>query len=386
MKKEETVITLANGGMHSQTNYRKCKNMIRDNKYAMARLYHLVFTGSDNESFYLYAINALAKKLRDNKIPCQWKACFEYDDEKRLHLHVMLILEAKHGRPDYWIRYADDGWLTMMLKQRGMEFNISRPRNKIHRTATGKKQNYAYITKTGPKLEDALIWCSYLYKVRSKDDSMKTIYHSSRERASKNTLTFLPSAPKADKETFSPSSLKVSNDVQKHSSLSTNEKESQNENCTTAQHGTKQEGEAGTSSPADRYSLRTVKAIVCPRPSSSSPEAGSSPGKACSIRYGSGASTHHRKEGASLKLTPAQSYLASLYEHCVDNQKDVDAIRLYLLERGVKKSPGMVADELENVFGFLGYASSHAAPAKPDIAMLDALIDRTPLRAVLGSC
>jgi hypothetical protein len=206
MKKEETFITLANGGMHSQTNYRKCKDMIRDNTYAMARLYHLVFKGSSNKEAYLAALNALCEEMRNNNIPCKWKACFEMDEGKGLHLHAFILLDAKHGRPDYFIRYAEDGWLVLMLKALGLTFNISRPRNKIHRTATGKKQNYAYITKTGPKLEDALIWCSYLYKVRSKDDSMKTIYHSSRERVAKkkpasDSPAALPAAKEAIPET-----------------------------------------------------------------------------------------------------------------------------------------------------------------------------------------
>jgi len=197
MKKEETVITLKNGGMHSQTNYRKCKEMILHNEYDMPRLYHLVFTGSQHEADYLYIINALAKKLRDNKVPCKWKACLEVDEAKGLHLHLMLLLDANQGgRPDNWIRYSENGWLVLLLKERGMGFNISQPQNKIHRTKLGKKQNYAYITKSGPKLEDALIWCSYLYKKRSKDDSMKTIYHSSRERVSKSPLPIaaLPAA------------------------------------------------------------------------------------------------------------------------------------------------------------------------------------------------
>lgn len=292
MKKEETVITIANGGMHSQTNYRKCKAMIRDNKYAMPRLYSLVFKGSKDKEVYLTALNALCEEMRNNNIPCKWKTCFEMDEEKGLHLHAMILLDAKHGRPDYYIRYADDGFLVLMLKELGLTFNISRPRNKIHRTATGKRQNYAYITKSGPKLEDALIWCSYLYKKRSKDDSMKTIYHSSRERASK-PVPVPPSAPQADKETFSPISLK----------------------------------------------------------------------------------------GNDMQLTLAQTFIASKYEQGVDQQLDVEALRLYLLSHGVKRTPAMVAHELEHTYGFYGYASSHAAPAKDDVALLDALIDRTPLKS-----
>lgn len=80
-------------------------------------------------------------------------------------------------------------------------------------------------------------------------------------------------------------------------------------------------------------------------------------------------------------MTPAQIYVATHYEAAVDLGLDLDALRLHLLSRGIKRTPAQVLHELDEVYGFHGYASRNPAPPKPDLAKLDALIDRTPLRS-----
>ena len=84
-------------------------------------------------------------------------------------------------------------------------------------------------------------------------------------------------------------------------------------------------------------------------------------------------------------VTPTEQYVASKYEAGVDQQLDIDALRLFLLEQGIKRSPAQVAWELEEKYGFYGYASRYPAPAKPDTRALDALIDRTPLKSAKGT-
>lgn len=81
-------------------------------------------------------------------------------------------------------------------------------------------------------------------------------------------------------------------------------------------------------------------------------------------------------------MTPAENFIATKYEEAVDQQLDVEALRLYLLSHGIKRTPAQVVWELEEVFSFTGYASRNPAPPKPDMAKLDALIDRTPLTAL----
>lgn len=68
-------------------------------------------------------------------------------------------------------------------------------------------------------------------------------------------------------------------------------------------------------------------------------------------------------------MTPAQRYLASLYERCVDTDMDTEQVRRYLLDRGIRKTPGQVAWELEHEFSFYGYADSH--PPKPVMSVED---------------
>lgn len=75
-------------------------------------------------------------------------------------------------------------------------------------------------------------------------------------------------------------------------------------------------------------------------------------------------------------MTPAARYIAAQYETGVDAQLDLDAMRRFLLTRGLKRSPAQVVHELDNVFCFTGYAASHPAPALIDLDDIDRAIDR----------
>ena len=94
MKKEETVITLANGGMHDQKAYSRMKRMLNSNHYTAPRLYHIVMMGSEQSRDYRAAMKALCFELRRQDIPCQWKGCLEVDKDKGLHFHVFILAEA----------------------------------------------------------------------------------------------------------------------------------------------------------------------------------------------------------------------------------------------------------------------------------------------------
>lgn len=178
MVKEETTITLANEGMHSQKAYRKMKDMLNNNTYTSPRLYHLVFMGSELSRDYQAAIKALCLELRRQNIPCQWKACLEVDDEKGLHFHAFILTEAKHRNPCAVLNHNSQHWLNVMMLKRGLTYHIAPPHNLIHRTREGKRLNYA--TLAGEKLADCLVWISYLAKRRSKPDTMTHIYFGSR--------------------------------------------------------------------------------------------------------------------------------------------------------------------------------------------------------------
>jgi len=178
MKKEETVITQANGGMHNQKAYRKMKSMLNNNYYTSPRLYHLVMMGSEQSRDYQAAMKALCLELRRQDIPCQWKGCLEVDAEKGLHFHVFILAEAKHRNPCSVLNHNSQHWLDVMMQKRELTYYIAPPENPIHRTKLGKQVNYA--TLAGEKLADCLIWISYLAKSRSKIDEMKRIYFGSQ--------------------------------------------------------------------------------------------------------------------------------------------------------------------------------------------------------------
>ena len=62
------------------------------------------------------------------------------------------------------------------------------------------------------------------------------------------------------------------------------------------------------------------------------------------------------------EMTPAEKFIATKYETAVDAGLDVEALRLYLLAHGVPRTPAQVRHDLDETYGFFGYADSHPAP------------------------
>lgn len=203
MRKETTGILDRNGGMHRQKQYRQIKAMLKGHGYKRPRLYHLVLMdaiGAENASPYLNAVKALCLHLRTFDIPTRWRAALERDDEKGLHMHVFLLVDATAHDAGLIInpykgtagtktrtrkggtRRPTPGWLRDMLDRRGITLYLSQPKADMHRvggTAEGKRKNYASIA--GDKLADCQEWLSYLVKARSKPDDIRNIYFSSRD-------------------------------------------------------------------------------------------------------------------------------------------------------------------------------------------------------------
>lgn len=194
-KKIETVITLKNEGMHSPARYRVFKKIILDNDYKKARLYQLILTGSTTPETYSKAADGIARLLRKNSIRCTGKGAWEVSEERGLHFHFFLLVEAEYGKVDHWLSVAEDGPLKTMLRKLDVKVHIAPPRNDMHRTmSTGEMPLYQYVSKSGPKLDDAVLRISYLYKNRSKDLTMKRIYYSTREKAAKQQPAEQPQA------------------------------------------------------------------------------------------------------------------------------------------------------------------------------------------------
>ena len=180
MREIRTKVTDANDGMHRAREFQKAKQMLEKCRYINARLYHLTFIGSEQVKPYQDAMKALCERLRRNHMPCQWKACIEAEEDKGLHWHVYILVEAKHRNPDHIINRKSTEWLTQMVTKLGLDFYLNPPQNRLHWDSAGEPKNYATLPKRKPeKLDDCIEWISYLYKARSKFIH-KPIYFSSR--------------------------------------------------------------------------------------------------------------------------------------------------------------------------------------------------------------
>jgi hypothetical protein len=93
--------------------------------------------------------------------------------------------------------------------------------------------------------------------------------------------------------------------------------------------------------------------------------------------------TTNERESSMHLLTPAVfRYVGGLYETAVDADLDLDALRLYLLSHGIKRTPAQVVHELDETYGFHQYASSHPAPPRPNVVEMDKMIDRMSQQAL----
>jgi hypothetical protein len=316
MKKIETAITLANEGLHSPARYRAFKKIILNNDFQKARLYQFILKGSTAPDAYSKAADGIARFLRKNDIRCTGKGCWEVDDDKGLHFHFFVLVEGAHGRVDHWLNPAEDGPLKTMLRTFGVTVHIAPPRNAMHRTmTTGEMPLYQYVSKSGPKLEDAVLRVSYLFKNRSKDLTMKRIYYSTRSRpaapaAPANAPEQAQDAPAAPAHTNQPVHAQAAQDAPEQAAQATNEQEE-----------------------------------TMPLP--------------------------------TLPLSPVGfAYLGDIYEEAVDAGLNLIEIQAHLSKRGIHKGLLAIRYDLDHVFSFAGYAASHPAPAYLTLAEIDAVLQR----------
>lgn len=195
MKKQVTDITERNGGVHSQKAMRRINAMLLGHDFSNPRLYHIVMTldtddGQGGElARYQRALKALCLMLTKKHIHYRWRACFERDPEKDLrgkgaHFHLFLLVEAKsRNNPCGTINHHRNWPLSRMMHNHRVSYHIAQPKDDIHRTAEGKRKNYASLA--GAKMADCLEWVSYLVKKRSKPTDTRQIYFSSRDSITK---------------------------------------------------------------------------------------------------------------------------------------------------------------------------------------------------------
>jgi hypothetical protein len=200
-----TVITDNNGGMHSTEAYCRMKEMLENNTYRDAHLYHLVLRPIKECEYkptiqdYQGVIKTFCLKLSRSGILHKWRACVELDEEKELegkglHMHIFIMIEGKtmleNGKEfntSKWFDMKEGKWLPTMLSARNVDLHIAKPKSKLH-GGGGLLHNchYATLPKSNPeKIADCIEWISYLCKVRSKIEyspTHKTTYFSSRDK------------------------------------------------------------------------------------------------------------------------------------------------------------------------------------------------------------
>ena len=203
---ETTPVLDRNGGMHRQKQFRRIKAMLTGHGYKQPRLYHLVLV-DDTETAerqgaarFLKALKVLCLELRQNGIPTRWRACLERDDEKGMHFHVYLLVDAVNKNPCRFIntKTGKEGWLRNMLEKRALRFHLSPPKSDIHRKRNGERENYAHVSRA--KLADCIEWISYLVKARSKPDDISHIYFSSRDSKHRQGILDAHAQPAANNE------------------------------------------------------------------------------------------------------------------------------------------------------------------------------------------
>lgn len=299
-----------NGGWHKNGKraYRNAVNTIHRclPLFREARLYHLCFealdevvgikTSKEMNKSNRDMVNALVQIAEREGIKCEWFAAREIaDGTKKDHLHVFMLIDAYGIKVAKLFNQFEDGRVQQHCKAHGVKFAIFRPKDMegIHGNNTymalpyqgpGNKQT----AKARKRLADALIWCSYLGKARSKpeDDKDGQIFPASRPtRKRKDPLP--PAALPAAEEAVAPT----------------------------------------TQSKGDT-------------------------------------------------MTPAERYVGTRYEEAVDAGLDLEALRLYLLSKGIKRTPAQVRYELDEVYGFHQYAEQHPAPARRTCEEIDAVLGR----------
>lgn len=169
-----------NAGYHRQGKraYRKAVTMIRSSltHYREPRLHHLCFQGSTNTA-HKRLLQSLVQKLDRKGLPCEWFSAREVDSEKGEHLHVFMLLDSAAVRTQSVLNSFEDQFLGRECEKRGILLHINKPRNlQLHGMNRYAALPYLGINNRATaqgmaRLDDALLWLTYIYKARGKPDA-----------------------------------------------------------------------------------------------------------------------------------------------------------------------------------------------------------------------
>jgi hypothetical protein len=342
-KKTEDVRVL-NDGLHSERALNAVQQLFTTHDLKDAVLYQIILSGSQDRAVYQATMKALIRHIR-TKCRAEYIGAYEVGEEKNgLHCHMFVIIEAKHHFPSDLLDVSEGEWINRRIKRTGLSIRIEPPKNRMHGGAMFARMN------TQAKLENCINWCTYILKPRSKDDVHGRETYFGSEFVSNITKR------EAKRQKYRDALTKSSKQAPAL------EKEQHDEASPTEKPETI--FPIGSLPGANQEEASSAEALVCPgQPTSISEEARSQQKASTDDERYSAIRASPYYERPEVRLTAVQKYLAALYERCVDADMDTDQIRRYLLEKGIVRTPGEVAWELEHEFCFTGYADSH--PPKP---------------------
>lgn len=176
-----TELTVKHGGIHNQKKFKEAVTMIEyaSEHFRRPNLCHICFTNAGLKT-YLAVVKRICRSLSNFGIRYRYKAAVENDSVKGEHFHLMLVVEHKNKRLHGLINNQP----TSMLGCAVGFFQDSSPVRYRVCQSRYSGDTFLHITKTMYEpFNEAIEWLSYIYKVRSKQNSGVT-YFSSRTKQS----------------------------------------------------------------------------------------------------------------------------------------------------------------------------------------------------------
>jgi len=174
-----------NEGIDDQEKFKSAVAMLEyaAHHWRNPRLYHIIQTGA-TPATYQAVLNKFCQKLRRAGGQCEWKSCIEFDIDKGLHSHAMIVIETPGTLPSRYITTRNESGKeeVSMLRHvvRGVQIDCQDLKVRVQAPASQRLAGCIQFNQTNQELlNEAVEWCSYIFKKRSKPTSGEC-YKSSR--------------------------------------------------------------------------------------------------------------------------------------------------------------------------------------------------------------